>query len=120
MPAAVTVVLPTRDRRSLLERSLGSALDQTGVELDVLVVDDGSTDDTAAWVASVDDPRVTLVTHLESRGVAAARNTGIERARTPWIAFLDDDDVWAPAKLEEQLAALHGVTGERAGRVSGK
>jgi glycosyltransferase involved in cell wall biosynthesis len=107
VPAAVTVVLPTRDRRSLLERSLGSALDQTGVELDVLVVDDGSTDDTPAWVASVDDPRVTLVTHLESRGVAAARNTGIERARTPWIAFLDDDDVWAPAKLEEQLAALH-------------
>ena len=113
MPAAVTVVLPTRDRRSLLERSLGSALDQTGVELDVLVVDDGSTDDTPAWVASVDDPRVTLVTHLESRGVAAARNTGIERARTPWIAFLDDDDVWAPAKLEEQLAALHASPGAR-------
>jgi glycosyltransferase involved in cell wall biosynthesis len=113
VPAAVTVVLPTRDRRSLLERSLGSALDQTGVELDVLVVDDGSTDDTPAWVASVDDPRVTLVTHLESRGVAAARNTGIERARTPWIAFLDDDDVWAPAKLEEQLAALQASPGAR-------
>jgi len=113
VPAAVTVVLPTRDRRSLLERSLGSALDQTGVELDVLVVDDGSTDDTPAWVASVDDPRVTLVTHLESRGVAAARNTGIERARTPWIAFLDDDDVWAPEKLEEQLAALQASPGAR-------
>jgi glycosyltransferase involved in cell wall biosynthesis len=113
VPAAVTVVLPTRDRRSLLERSLGSALDQTGVELDVLVVDDGSTDDTPAWVASVDDPRVTLVTHVESRGVAAARNTGIERARTPWIAFLDDDDVWAPAKLEEQLAALQASPGAR-------
>jgi glycosyltransferase involved in cell wall biosynthesis len=107
VPAAVTVVLPTRNRRSLLERSLGSVLDQTGVDLDVLVVDDGSSDDTAAWVASVDDPRVSLAAHLESRGVAAARNTGIERARTPWIAFLDDDDVWAPAKLEEQLAALH-------------
>jgi len=113
VPAAVTVVLPTRDRRSLLERSLGSVLDQTGVELDVLVVDDGSTDDTPAWVASVDDPRVSLVTHLESRGVAAARNTGIERARTPWIAFLDDDDVWAPAKLEKQLAALHASPGAR-------
>jgi len=113
MPAAVTVVLPTRDRRSLLERSLRSVLDQTGVELDVLVVDDGSTDDTAAWVAGIDDPRVNLVVHLEPRGVAAARNTGIERAETPWIAFLDDDDVWAPAKLEEQLAALHASPAAR-------
>jgi len=105
VPAAVTVVVPTRDRRALLERSLGTVLDQTGVDLAVLVVDDGSNDDTAEWAARVDDSRVSAVSHATPLGVAAARNTGIERAATPWIAFLDDDDLWAPTKLAEQLAA---------------
>lgn len=82
-------------------------LGQTGVDLEVLVVDDGSSDDTAIWVSGVGDPRVSVVTHPAPRGVAEARNTGIDRAQTPWIAFLDDDDLWAPSKLQEQLAALN-------------
>jgi glycosyltransferase involved in cell wall biosynthesis len=101
--------MPTRNRRRLLERSLGTVLAQTGVELEVIVVDDGSRDDTASWVATVDDPRVCVVTHPMPRGVADARNSGIERARTPWVAFLDDDDLWAPTKLEEQLSAVNAA-----------
>jgi glycosyltransferase involved in cell wall biosynthesis len=113
VPAAVTVVVPTRDRRALLEHSLGTVLDQTGVDLAVLVVDDGSNDDTAEWAARVDDSRVSVVSHATPLGVAAARNTGIERAATPWIAFLDDDDLWAPTKLAEQLAALEASPAAR-------
>jgi peptidoglycan/xylan/chitin deacetylase (PgdA/CDA1 family) len=108
----VSVVIPTRDRRHLVLRTLESALAQQDVELEVVVVDDGSRDGTAEALAAVGDPRVTVIRFEESRGVAAARNTGIERARGRWIAFLDDDDLWAPRKLRNQLdaAARSGAT----------
>jgi glycosyltransferase involved in cell wall biosynthesis len=103
---AVTVVLPTRDRRRLVARSLATVLAQVDVELEVVVVDDGSRDDTAEWVRSLADERVRLVVNPESRGVASARNRGIEEARSPWLAFLDDDDLWAPDKLAAQIRLL--------------
>ena len=106
MTADVTVIIPTHNRRALLERTLTSVLAQEGVSLEVVVVNDGGTDGTVEWVARHDDPRVTLVNHPEPRGVAAARNSGIERASTPWLAFVDDDDLWSPLKLQCQLAAL--------------
>ena len=71
----------------------------------------GSSDGTAEWVCALHDRRVTLVRHETPKGVAEARNAGIARARSPWIAFLDDDDVWAPDKLALQLeAARHGAS----------
>ncbi len=101
---AVSVVIPTRDRWPLLATTLASALGQDGVALEVVVVDDGSA--TAAPAAApFDDPRVRIVRNDRSLGVAGARNRGIEAARGEWIAFLDDDDVWAPAKLRRQLDA---------------
>ena len=100
----VTVVIPTRDRWSLLQRrALRAALGQEDVRLEVVVVDDGSAE---AAPPGVNDARVRVVRHETSRGVAAARNTGIAEARAPWTAFLDDDDVWAPWKLREQLDRL--------------
>jgi glycosyltransferase involved in cell wall biosynthesis len=102
--ADVTVVLPTRDRRRFLARSLASALAQTDVAFEVVVVDDGSCDGTFEWLESRGDERIRVVRHPEPRGVATARNTGVAAARTPWLAFLDDDDVWAPGKLAQQLA----------------
>lgn len=81
-------------------------LSQVDVDLEVVVVDDSSRDDTAEWVSSLTDDRVRLVVNSEWRGVASARNTGIEVARAPWLAFLDDDDLWAPEKLASQLRAL--------------
>ena len=107
----VSVVIPTHNRRLRLARTLGTALHQPGVALEVIVVDDGSTDGTADYVADHPDRRVRGLRHDRAEGVAAARNTGIEAARGQWIAFLDDDDLWAPAKLGSQLQALGAVKG---------
>ena len=93
----VSVVVPTRDRWELLSTcALPSATCQEGVAIEVIVVDDGSSDGTAAGLAALDDPRVLTVRHDRPRGVSAARNSGIRAARGTWLAFLDDDDLWAP------------------------
>jgi glycosyltransferase involved in cell wall biosynthesis len=104
----VTVVVPTRNRAVLLGQALASALRQRGVELEVVVVDDGSADATAQVVAGLGDRRLRLVRHDQPQGVSAARNRGIAEARGAWVAFLDDDDLWAPDKLASQLAAAAG------------
>jgi glycosyltransferase involved in cell wall biosynthesis len=88
-----------------LRRSLASALRQENVELEVVVVDDGSTDETPEWLAGLEDQRVVVVRHETSRRTAGARNSGLARARGEWVGFLDDDDVWAPTKLRQQLDA---------------
>ncbi len=105
MTADVCVVIPTRNRRPLLSATLASVLAQRDVDLQVVVVDDASTDDTAAWVGNLADPRVTLLRHPAARGDAAGRNTGIAAADATWVAFCDDDDLWAPSKLALQIAA---------------
>jgi glycosyltransferase involved in cell wall biosynthesis len=106
-----SVVIPTRNRRRRLAISLRSALAQRDVDLEILVVDDGSTDRTGEVVDGIPDPRVRWLRHETPGGVSAARNTGIAAARGRWIAFLDDDDVWAPTKLVQQLDAMR--TSER-------
>jgi glycosyltransferase involved in cell wall biosynthesis len=103
----VSVVIPTRDRSRLLALTLHSVRWQRGVDLEVVVVDDGSADDTAEVVAALADPRVRLVRHDTPMGVSAARNRGIAEAKGSWVAFLDDDDLWAPDKLARQLQAAH-------------
>src|SRR2546421_12955356 len=99
-----TVIIPTRDRWPLLAVTLCGALAQEGVTLEVIVVDDGSVDQTPRRLAEVIDERVRVIRHPSSRGVAAARNSAIAAARGEWLAFLDDDDLWAPHKLRIQLA----------------
>jgi glycosyltransferase involved in cell wall biosynthesis len=106
-PPTVTVVIPTHDRRALLTQTLRTVLAQRGVAVHVVVVDDGSSDDTAAAVRGLADPRVVLVRNATARGVSAARNQGIAAATGDWVAFLDDDDLWSPDKLRTQLDALH-------------
>jgi glycosyltransferase involved in cell wall biosynthesis len=102
----VTVIIPTKNRKVLLARTLDSVLAQRGVDLAVLVVDDGGHDGTESSVNALGDSRVSVVRHAESRGVSAARNAGIQSATTRWLAFVDDDDLWAPSKLRLQLDAL--------------
>ena len=102
----VSVVVPTRDRSRELGRAVRSVLGQSRVDLEVLIVDDGSTDDTRQMVAGISDPRVRYRKKAVSEGVSAARNTGISQARGRWIAFLDDDDVWAPTKLARQIGVM--------------
>jgi GT2 family glycosyltransferase len=101
----VSVVVPTLGREQFLRLTLRSALRQRDVDLEVIVVDDGPSESAAAVVERFDDPRICLRRHRQRRGAAAARNTGIAHARGEWVAFLDDDDLWAPDKLAAQLAA---------------
>jgi glycosyltransferase involved in cell wall biosynthesis len=75
------------------------------VEIQVLVVDDGSASEAPTGLPGLDDPRVRVVRQFPAKGVASARNIGLAIARAPWVAFLDDDDIWAPTKLSEQLDA---------------
>src|SRR4051794_24489754 len=102
--ARVTVVIPTRGRwRTLSTGALPSALAQEGVDLELVVVDDGSVDGTASGLAALDEERVRVVRHERRLGLARARNAGIAAARGEWVAFLDDDDLWPPWKLRTQL-----------------
>jgi hypothetical protein len=104
----VSVVLPTHNRRAYLAVALRSVLAQTVTDLEVIVVNDASTDDTAAYLDTVTDRRVRTVDHHTCRGVAASRNSGLRVTWGRWTAFLDDDDLWAPDKLAAQLDALRG------------
>jgi glycosyltransferase involved in cell wall biosynthesis len=100
----VSVVIPTFQRAALLPRALESVRRQTRQPGEVIVVDDGSTDGTAELLRR-NFPEV-LCLRRANGGVSAARNQGIAAARGEWIALLDSDDAWRPAKLERQLAAL--------------
>jgi glycosyltransferase involved in cell wall biosynthesis len=102
----VSVVIPTRNRRHILPRTLASVLSQDGVELEVIVVDEASSDGTGPYLRELGDHRVRVVRHEEPRGPAQARNAGIELAAGRFVAFCDDDDLWAPDKLTAQLEAL--------------
>src|SRR4030043_1337098 len=99
----VSVIIPTYNRAHLVGRSIRSVLNQTYQDLEVIVVDDGSKDNTAEIVRGITDPRIVFLKHEKNRGVSAARNTGLKAARGKYIAFQDSDDEWLPQKLEKQL-----------------
>lgn len=105
----VSVVVPTRNRSVLLAMTLRSVLRQQDVELEVIVVDEGSTDDTAAMLGRLGDARVRVLRHDVPFGVSTARNRGAAAAVGEWLAFVDDDDLWAPDKLAQQLRAAAGT-----------
>lgn len=99
----VSVIIPVYNRAELVTRAIRSVLDQSYRELEIVVVDDGSTDDTARRVRLEFGEEVCLLQHPHTRGVSAARNLGIAKSAGEWVALLDSDDVWLPSKLEEQL-----------------
>lgn len=104
----VSVVIPCYNRAPLIPRAIKSVQAQNFDSLEIILVDDGSADDTPAVVArfQADDPRVRFVRHERNRGEAAARNTGVINAQGKYIAFLDSDDEWLPGKLKIQIEAL--------------
>jgi glycosyltransferase involved in cell wall biosynthesis len=108
----VAVVVPTHNRPQMLEVTLRSILGQRNVDFTVTVVDDGSKDPRTvpSVVEALADRRLRIVRHETARGVSAARNTGISNTSTEWVAFCDDDDVWAPEKLASQLSAAREKT----------
>jgi glycosyltransferase involved in cell wall biosynthesis len=100
----VSIILPTYDRLAYLREAVASVQAQTVPDWELFIVDDGSTDDTAAWVQSLDDTRITLITRAHTGNKAMLRNLGIAAATTTRIAFLDSDDRWPAGKLERQIA----------------
>lgn len=106
----VSAVMPAYNASRTVVDAVNSILTQTVEDLEVIVVDDGSKDDTADVVRSIDDPRVSLIVK-RNEGVASARNAGLRAARGRYVAFLDSDDLWLPSKLKRQLDLLEGDAG---------
>jgi glycosyltransferase involved in cell wall biosynthesis len=98
----VTVIIPTFNRSKMVTRAICSVLAQDFTDFHLIVVDDGSTDETQITLAAFGD-RIRYVRHPLKRGVSAARNTGIRLADAPYVAFLDSDDLWKKEKLKEQI-----------------
>jgi glycosyltransferase involved in cell wall biosynthesis len=102
----VSVILPTHNRRKALQRAIQSVLDQTCKDYELIVVNDGSTDDTAHYLSTLKIKTLRSI-HLDrNRGGSIARNQGIDHSNGEYIAFLDDDDAWEPNKLELQVSML--------------
>ena len=111
MPA-ISVVIPLYNKEPYVARALNSVLAQTFQDLEVIVVDDGSTDGGAAIVKEFDDPRIRLI-RQENQGVSVARNNGVEASRAELVAFLDADDEWLPRHLRiiDRLRAKYPEAG---------
>ncbi len=105
MIPALSTVLPTHNRAHLLKRAIGSVLEQMGGQDELIVVDDGSTDNTGALVSNLRDQRIHLI-KTKGLGAGAARNIGVAHARNPLVAFIDSDDEWLPGKLVIQRAFM--------------
>jgi len=104
----VSIIIPTFNRAHTIERALRSVMAQSLQDFEILIVDDASTDSTAAVLAQFDDARIQYFHHNKNRFAGAARNTGMEAATGKYIAFLDSDDAWLPEKLERQVGLLEG------------
>lgn len=106
MNPLISIIIPTYNRGYCIEECIRSAQSQSYLNIEIIVVDDASRDDTRNRIARIADPRLRYFAHEHNRGGAAARNTGICCAEGEYIAFLDSDDRWLPDKLEKQLRGL--------------
>ena len=103
---SVSVIIPTFNRASVVGRAARSVLSQTYEDLELIIVDDNSSDNTADVVEALADPRVRFLRRPDTGGASAARNTGIAEARGDLVAFVDSDDEWLPMKMELQVDRL--------------
>ena len=108
----VSIIMPTYNRGLMLSRAMESALSQTYSDYELIVVDDGSSEDVASVVSRFADPRITYFRHETNLGQSSAINTGLDLSRGEFIAFLDDDDLWLPFKLEKQVGLLDSSPNE--------
>lgn len=102
----ISVIIPVHNRPEMIRRAVHSVLGQTRIPEEIILVDDGSTDETPDVLEKMrkSSPElIRVLTHEENRGVSAARNTGIQESSGGWIALLDSDDEWKPGKLGEQV-----------------
>jgi glycosyltransferase involved in cell wall biosynthesis len=110
MVKLVSVIIPTYNRANTIVRAINSVLNQTYKKLEILVVDDASTENIEKIVRNFTDDRIKYIRHPYNKGGGAARNTGITVSRGEYIAFLDSDDEWLPEKIEKQLNVFHKST----------
>lgn len=108
MNTSVSVIIPTYNRWHVLQRAVDSVLAQTIAANEIIVVDDGSTDNTGKLLHKTYGSHIKYL-YQPNAGVSAARNTGIQTACSNWIALLDSDDEWLPEKLQRQLKAITSV-----------
>jgi glycosyltransferase involved in cell wall biosynthesis len=102
----VSVVVPLYNKAAYIRRTLDSVLAQTHADFELIVVDDGSTDNGPEIVRQIDDSRIRLISQ-ENRGLSGARNRGAAESQTEWVAFLDADDEWQETFLEKVVAVIH-------------
>ena len=114
MSPKVSVIIPTYNRSDLLPRAINSVLNQTYQDFELIIVDDGSTDNTEEVIKEFQeqDKRIKYIKHDKNKGGSAARNTGIKAARAEYIAFQDSDDEWLPEKLEKQMKVFESAPPE--------
>jgi len=103
---SVSIIIPNHNRPQKVLEALGSLSSPDLDEAEIIVVDDGSTDGSQLLDLTAFDPRARMILHSENRGGSAARNTGIDAARAPLVAFLDSDDAWLPGKFTRQLETI--------------
>lgn len=103
----VSIILPTYNREGFILDAVNSVCNQTYSNWELLIVDDGSSDNTVLLISQVKDERIQLHRTASRLGITGTRNEGIRKVNGDMIAFIDSDDLWAPAKLEEQVAALN-------------
>lgn len=106
MGETVSVILPTYNRAYILKRAIMSVLEQTYSDIELIIVDDGSTDQTSQIVDQIRDDRIVYIQTKMNRGVAAARNEGLRHVTGEYIAFQDSDDYWRKVKLELQMQKM--------------
>jgi glycosyltransferase involved in cell wall biosynthesis len=102
----ITVVIPTYNRIEFVQQAIASVIAQTYIHWELIIVDDGSDDGTAAAINSINDSHIKVLQLKHSGNIAYLRNTGVKAGSGEWIAFLDSDDLWVPKKLEIQLNNL--------------
>lgn len=98
----IAIIIPTHNRQGMVLRAIDSVLNQSYKDFELIVVDDGSTDQTKTWIERERDSRLKYFLTTK-KGVAHARNFGVKQTHCDWICFLDSDDVWRKHKLSEQL-----------------
>lgn len=105
----VSAVITTYNRFNLAKRAINSILSQTYKPVEIIVVEDGSDSGIGKWLKNKDTKNIKYIRHTKNKGLAAARNTGLRAAKCNFIAFLDDDDVWKPERLEKQIKLLTSI-----------
>jgi len=106
----ISIIIPTYNRSKFIKNAVHSVLNQTYKDIEIIIVDDCSTDATESIIAFIGDERLKYIKNSKNTGVAFSRNIGIKNSKGSYISFIDDDDEWMPEKLEKQISRFKELT----------